>query len=174
MILLLASSIVNPRYREILNFIRNADSVVTYVTNDLVEWRKENFDRHANISTFNRKHPGQFAQTIAKSKRLNLLEFLKGVAGPPTNALPGCFMPHHFVFVAKGKRHIELEICFTCSLFISYGSMPYTAKVNQKLLDRTEKVFGMKFVPGDPLPSKSKGEQPSFEISISKGKGRQL
>ena len=170
--MILAALSFESRYSDIVDFVRKADRIVTYVTNDERSWLERDYLRGKSIAVFNKSHKGEFVQSVLPKKRDGLIIFLKAVAGPKSDVFPGCFMPHHFVFAARGKRHIEIEICFTCARLICSGNLNYNAEVSLEALAKTESVFGMKFNPSDPLPSMAPKSENTVEIL--KGKGQKL
>ena len=129
-------------YHDILNLVRRADTVTTYVTNGFASWQERDFLRKTNIAAFNHSHKGEFVKKVGPKNREGLISFLKAAAGPKTELMPGCFMPHHFVYASKGNRHIEIEICFTCAHLLSYGDLSYFAAANVEALAKRSGCLG--------------------------------
>ena len=167
-----ASLMFESRYSDILEFVRDADVVVTYVTNYDHEASARFLNGREHIRQFNQKNPDRHFRRFDKGERSSLIWFLKHVAASKGFSPVSCFNPHHFLVATNGRKHLEFQICFGCGGLLVDGSLNYGSSVNRGLLERTEKVFGMKFRPErlpDPVPAATKRDE--NKVEMSKGKG---
>lgn len=146
----------NPPYSKLLEFVRQADVVVTCISHD--ENGREDVEKHTSnksIRAFNTSHKRAFIRRFDAKSRDSLVTFLRGVVLSGEATLPGCFEPHHFVYAIKGKKHLTFEICFTCNVLQVTGAMTFISNSNRASLAVADKIFGMKFNPRlvDSLPA---------------------
>lgn len=169
--MILSSILLKPSYHEIVNFVRRADTVVTFVTNGYPISSNFKFPTTEGKITERNKadHDSKF-RLFPKYQREQLASFLAGVSVPSEGTYPSCFTPHHYVYAVKGTKHVRFDICFTCSVMEVNGNFYFLSRVNQTYLAKTERLFGMKFDPKDPLPAPAK-DQSSNTVENSRGKG---
>lgn len=143
-------------YSKILDFVRNADLVVTFITHREEVYAKSiQFPTsHEQVLAKNKAMPTEHFAIVAKSDRSELLSFLKGQP-QKKGRYYDCFEPHHFVYAKSGKKELRISICFTCDRLDVDGFYEYEANLRKGMTGQADKVFGLKFDPkkvGDPKP----------------------
>ena len=137
----------NP-YSKILNFVRDADVVTTYITHRDIEVVDFKFPSTARLAhDINLKDPTSKFQIVGLENRKAIVSFLKHVSDPKPGIVYACFEPHHFVYAVKGKKHELIQICFTCNRVEATGAYEYNSGVVRGLRLNADKIFGLKFDP---------------------------
>ena len=98
----------DPKWLQVVEFIRSADEVKTFAT-------KADLESEAQLLAAVKDNPnrGQLRLVTDRKLLLDHLALLPSIPGEESPAA-ACFCPHHFVFASKGKVTLRIDICYGC------------------------------------------------------------
>ncbi len=138
------SRTIGPAWKEVLNWLREADQVQTLaIDGESFVFEESPADYRAFMNE-RAKDSNWMIQDIEGESLNRAVNFVESCLFE-TQAASGCiFRPHHYVIGRKDSESLVLHLCFECGLAHAMGVIESEGYIQCENLDEATSIFGIR------------------------------